>query len=75
VPQVTTLPLPLYNAAMGGNYQVASITAMILLVPSVLFMLFIERFLRADVPAKVGGLSMMTLGLVDGSFHLSLRER
>jgi ABC-type Fe3+ transport system permease subunit len=44
----------LYNAAMGGNYQVASITALILLVPSVLFMLFIERFLRADVLAKVG---------------------
>jgi len=44
----------LYNAAMGGNYQVASITALILLVPSVLFMLLIERFLRADVLAKVG---------------------
>lgn len=54
VPQVTTLPLLLYNAATGGNYQVASITALILLVPSVLFMLFIERFLRADVLAKVG---------------------
>jgi len=54
VPQVTTLPLLLYNAAMGGNYQVASITALILLVPSVLFMLLIERFLRADVLAKVG---------------------
>ena len=54
VPQVTTLPLLLYNAAIGGNYQVASITALILLVPSVLFMLFIERFLRADVLAKVG---------------------
>jgi putative spermidine/putrescine transport system permease protein len=54
VPQVTTLPLLLYSAAMGGNYQVASITALILLVPSVLFMLFIERFLRADVLAKVG---------------------
>jgi len=48
--QLTTLPLLLYNAAMGGNYQVA----LILLVPSVLFMLFIERFLRADVLAKVG---------------------
>ena len=54
VPQVTTLPLLLYNAATGGNYQVASITALILLVPSVLFMLFSERFLRADVLAKVG---------------------
>jgi ABC-type spermidine/putrescine transport system permease subunit II len=55
VPQVTTLPLLLYSAAMGGNYQIASITALILLVPSVLFMLFIERFLRADVLSRVGG--------------------
>jgi ABC-type spermidine/putrescine transport system permease subunit II len=54
VPQVTTLPLLLYNASMGGNYQIASITALILLVPSVTFMLLIERFLRADVLAKVG---------------------
>lgn len=54
VPQVITLPLLLYNASMGGNYQIASITALILLVPSVLFMLVIERFLRADVLAKVG---------------------
>ena len=54
VPQVSTLPLLLYNASMGGNYQIASITALILLVPSVLFMLFIERFLRSDVLSKVG---------------------
>jgi ABC-type spermidine/putrescine transport system permease subunit II len=54
VPQVTTLPLLLYNASMGGNYQIASITALILLVPSILFMLVIERFLRADVLSKVG---------------------
>lgn len=54
VPQVSTLPLLLYNASMGGNYQIASITALILLVPSVLFMLLIERFLRADVLSKVG---------------------
>ncbi len=54
VPQVTTLPLLLYNASMGGNYQIASITALILLVPSVLFMMFIEKFLKADVLSKVG---------------------
>lgn len=54
VPQVNTLPLLLYSASMGGNYQIASITALILLVPSVLFMLFIERFLRSDVLSKVG---------------------
>lgn len=54
VPQVTTLPLLLYNASMGGNYQIASITALILLVPSIGFMLVIERFLKGDVLAKIG---------------------
>ena len=32
----------------------ASITALILLIPSAGFMLFIERFLKADVLSKVG---------------------
>ena len=54
VPDITTLPLLLFTASMEGNYQIASITALILLVPSVGFMLFIERFLKADVLAKVG---------------------
>ena len=38
-PDVTTLPLLLFTASMGGNYQIASITALILLVPSIAFML------------------------------------
>jgi ABC-type spermidine/putrescine transport system permease subunit II len=54
VPEVTTLPLLLFTASMEGNYQIASITALVLLVPSVGFMLVIERFLKADVLAKVG---------------------
>ncbi len=54
VPDVTTLPLLLFTASMEGNYQIASITALILLAPSVGFMLFIERFLKADVLSKVG---------------------
>ncbi len=54
VPDVTTLPLLLFTASMEGNYQIASITALILLIPSVGFMLFIERFLKADVLGKVG---------------------
>jgi ABC-type spermidine/putrescine transport system permease subunit II len=54
VPDITTLPLLLFTASMEGNYQIASITALILLVPSVGFMLFIERFLKADVLSKVG---------------------
>jgi len=53
-PEVRTLPLMLYTAAAGGNIQIASISALILLVPSVAFMLVVERFLKADVIAKVG---------------------
>lgn len=53
-PEVNTLPLLLYTASAGGNYQIASITALILLIPSIGFMLVVERFLRADVLAKVG---------------------
>lgn len=53
-PDVQTLPLLLYSASAGGNYQIASITALILLVPSIAFMFVVERFLRADVLARVG---------------------
>lgn len=54
VPDIITMPLLMFNAAMGGNYQIASITALVLLVPSIGFMLVIERFLRPDVVAKIG---------------------
>jgi putative spermidine/putrescine transport system permease protein len=54
VPDVITLPLLMFNASMGGNYQIASITALLLLVPSVGFMLLVERFLKADVLASIG---------------------
>lgn len=53
-PNISTLPLLLYTAGSGGNYQIASITALILLVPSIAFMFVIDRFLRADVLSKVG---------------------
>jgi putative spermidine/putrescine transport system permease protein len=53
-PDIQTLPILLYNAGAGGNYQIASITALILLLPSLAFMLVVERFLRADVLARVG---------------------
>jgi putative spermidine/putrescine transport system permease protein len=53
-PDVNMLPLLLYTAGAGGNYQVASITALLLLIPSLIFMAVVERFLRADVLSKVG---------------------
>ncbi len=53
-PDVQTLPLLLYSAAAGGNMQIAAVTALILLVPSIAFMALAQRFLRADVLAGVG---------------------
>jgi putative spermidine/putrescine transport system permease protein len=53
-PDVNMLPLLLYTSAAGGNYQVASITALLLLIPSLAFMLMVERFLKADVLSRVG---------------------
>lgn len=53
-PDVNMLPLLLYSAGAGGNYQIASITALLLLVPSIGFMLVVERFLKSDVLSKVG---------------------
>ena len=44
----------MFSASIGGNYQIASITALLLLVPSIGFMLIVERFLKADVLSLVG---------------------
>jgi ABC-type spermidine/putrescine transport system permease subunit II len=53
-PDVNMLPLLLYTAGAGGNYQIASITALLLLVPSIAFMLIVDRFLKADVLSRIG---------------------
>lgn len=53
MPDVTALPLLMFNATMGGHYQIASITAL-LLVASLAFMRAIERVLKADVLSMVG---------------------
>lgn len=53
-PDINMLPLLLYTASGGGNYQIASITALVLLIPSIGFMLVVERFLKSDVLSRVG---------------------
>ena len=53
-PDIRTLPLLLYTASMEGNYQIASITALILLIPSILFMLVINKFMKPEMLAKIG---------------------
>ena len=54
VPDVTTLPLLMFTASLAGNYQIAAVTALILLVPSIAFMLLVERFLSTETLAKIG---------------------
>jgi putative spermidine/putrescine transport system permease protein len=54
VPDITTLPLLMFNASTAGNYQIAAITALILLLPSLGFMLVVERFFTAETLAKIG---------------------
>jgi len=53
-PDVQLMPLMLFTAAAGGNYQIASITAVVLLIPSIGFMLIVERFLKSDMLSRVG---------------------
>ena len=54
VPDINTLPLLLFSSSMGGNYQIASISALILLIPSVAFMMMVDKFFKADMLAKIG---------------------
>lgn len=53
LPFVTTLPMLLFSAS-GYNLQFASVIAIVLLVPSILFMIIIERFLKAEYIGGMG---------------------
>lgn len=54
VPFVITLPVFMYNAAQGYELQVASITAMLLMVPGVVLLLLMERYMKAEYLAMFG---------------------
>ncbi len=54
LPWVTTLPMLLYSSS-GYNVQFASVIAIVLLIPSILFMVIIERFLKAE---HLGGMGV-----------------
>ena len=54
LPFVTTLPMTLYSAS-GSNIQFASVTAILLLIPSILFMVLIQKFLKAEHLGGIGG--------------------
>ena len=54
MPDVTTLPLLMFTASMDGNYQIAVDHRADPAGAFGRFMLVIERFLKAEVLAKVG---------------------
>ena len=53
LPFVTTLPMMLYSAS-GYNMQFASVIALVMLVPSVLFMVLVQKLLRAEYVGGMG---------------------
>ena len=53
LPFVNTLPMTLYSSS-GYNMQFASVIAIILLVPSILFMALIQKVLRAEYVGGMG---------------------
>jgi putative spermidine/putrescine transport system permease protein len=53
LPFVNTLPMTLYSSS-GYNMQFASVIAIILLIPSILFMTLIQRVLRAEYVGGMG---------------------
>jgi putative spermidine/putrescine transport system permease protein len=53
LPFITTLPMLLYSSS-GTNLQFASVIAIVLLIPSILFMVIIEHFLKAEHVGGVG---------------------
>ncbi len=53
LPFINTLPMTLYSSS-GYNMQFASVIAIILLIPSILFMALIQRVLRAEYVGGMG---------------------
>lgn len=53
LPFITTLPMTLYSAS-GYNLQFASVISIVLLVPSIIFMVVIQKFLRAEYIGGMG---------------------
>jgi putative spermidine/putrescine transport system permease protein len=53
-PFIQTLPILMYTASMGYNMQYASVIAVLLTIPALLFMLVLERFLKAEYISGLG---------------------
>ena len=47
-PFVTTLPVYMYTASQGYELQIASVTALVLMLPGAVLLLILERFLKSE---------------------------
>jgi putative spermidine/putrescine transport system permease protein len=55
-PFVTTLPVYMYTASQGYELQIASVTALVLMLPGALLLVLLERFLKSEYLAFFGQL-------------------
>ncbi len=53
-PFITTMPIYMYNSAMGYEMQVASITALLLMIPGLLLLFLLERYMKSEYLAAFG---------------------
>ncbi|MDR3587408.1 MAG: ABC transporter permease subunit [Desulfosporosinus sp.] len=53
-PFITTMPIYMYKTAMGYEMQVASITALLLMLPGLVLLFFIEKYLKSQYLATFG---------------------
>ncbi|MEW9124514.1 MAG: ABC transporter permease subunit [Thermotaleaceae bacterium] len=53
-PYIVTMPIYMYNAAMGYEMQVASITALLLMLPGLSLMFLLEKYLKSEYLSTFG---------------------
>lgn len=53
-PFITTMPVYMYNSAMGYEMQVSSITALLLMLPGVMLLFLLEKYLKSQYLANFG---------------------
>lgn len=53
-PFVTTMPIYMYNSAMGYEMQVSSITALLLMLPGIALLFVLEKYLKSQYLAAFG---------------------
>lgn len=53
-PFISTMPVYMYNTAMGYEMQISSITALLLMLPGVFLLFFLEKFLKSQYLSNFG---------------------